>query len=181
MSDGWPKILSHKTSRISPWVEIIAREVAFSAGADPQLYHSVRTADYVIILAVTPDGRVPLVRQYRPAIASFTLELPAGLLDGEENAEGAAARELLEETGYPAQAIRSLGANASDSGRLSNRTHSFFAQVGERISDFMPEPGVETQLVTPAELARLVSDGSFGVQMHLGVLLQANLRGLIKL
>jgi ADP-ribose pyrophosphatase len=181
MIKGWPRIVSRESSKISPWVEIIARDVEFADGAPPETYHSVKTPDYVIVLAVTLDRRIPLVRQYRPAIECFTLELPAGMLDGAESAADTAARELLEETGYPAKTVTPLGTNASDSGRLSNRVHSFFIEAGEPDSMFKAESGIATQLVTPSELTNLVLDGSFGVEMQLGVLLRASLRGFIKL
>ena len=47
------------------------------------------------------------------------------------------ARELLEETGYPARAVHSLGTPAAAcTGRLSNRIHSFFVETGERVDGF---------------------------------------------
>ena len=76
-SNSWPRIVNRLTTEVSPWVDLVAREVEFSPGATFEVYHSVETFDYVIVLAVTPDGRIPLVRQYRPAVESFTLELPA--------------------------------------------------------------------------------------------------------
>ena len=59
----------------------------------------------------------------------------------DEDPAEACARELLEETGYPARAVHSLGAPASPcTGRLSNRIHSFFVETGERIADFSRSP-----------------------------------------
>ena len=55
------------------------------------------------VVPVMDDGRILMVRQYRPALERFTLELPAGKLDapGEDKCE-CAARGLEEETGYKA-------------------------------------------------------------------------------
>src|SRR5215212_2374580 len=108
MISDYPRILKRMTTTISPWVELIARDVVFSAESAPETYHSVRTPDYVVALAVTPDGRIPLVSQYRPALEAFTLELPAGLTDPGEDPAETASRELLEETGFPTRAIYSL-------------------------------------------------------------------------
>ena len=133
-------------------MNIIAREIEFSPSEPTQIYHAVDQSDYLAIVARTPDGRFPIVRQYRPALESFTWELPAGLAEpGEDLAEGC-RRELLEETGYPTRAIHALGTAAPCSGRLSNRIHSFFLETGERIADFMPEPGLTVELATPSEL-----------------------------
>ena len=96
MAEEWPKIRSRRTIPISQWMNVIAREVEFTAGAEPQVYHAVAQLDYLAIVALTPDGRIPIVRQYRPAIEAFTWELPAGLLERGEEPAAAAARELLE-------------------------------------------------------------------------------------
>lgn len=70
-----------------------------------------RNISAAVILAIH-DGEVILVEQYRVPIRSQCLELPAGLVgdDGEaEEAETAAIRELEEETGYRAEHIETLG------------------------------------------------------------------------
>jgi ADP-ribose pyrophosphatase len=181
MLDGWPKVKSRQSTRISPWVDIIAREVEFSPGAPAQTYHAVDQLDYLAIVARTPDGRFPIVRQYRPALEAFTWELPAGLAErGEDPAEGC-RRELLEETGYTTRAIFPLGTAAACTGRLSNRIHSFFLEAGEREEDFTPEEGLSVRLVTPSELSAMIMSGEFIQQMHLGALLLAQLRSFIVL
>ncbi len=53
------------------------------------------------VIPVMDDGRIIMVRQYRNAIDEYTLEIPAGGLDGaDEPTKVAAHRELEEETGY---------------------------------------------------------------------------------
>lgn len=180
MSDEWPKIRSRDIQRISPWVELVARAVEFSPG-ETEIYHAVRQQDYLAIVALTPSGHFPIVHQYRPALESFTWELPAGLAEpGEDIVEGC-RRELLEETGYPTRAIYPLGVAAPCSGRLSNRIHSFFVETGERVADFVPERGIGVKLVTADELVAMVKSGDFVSQLHLGSLLLAELRSFITL
>ena len=180
MPEEWPKIKSRHIQPISPWVELIAREVEFAPG-QTEIYHAVKQQDYLAIVALTPDGRFPIVRQYRPALESFTWELPAGLAEpGEDIAEGC-RRELHEETGYSTRALYSLGVAAPCSGRLSNRIHSFFVETGKRDAGFVPEPGISVQLVTAAELVEMIKSGQFVSQLHLGSLLLAELRSFITL
>jgi len=181
MSDGWPKIRSRQVTTVSPWMDIIAREVEFTPGATPEIYHAVGQLDYMAIVAVAPDGRFPLVWQYRPAIEAFTWELPAGLVEKAEDPADGCRRELLEETGLPARAVHPLGVNSACTGRLSNRVHSFFVETGEQGSDFEPEPGLTVDLVTPAELVRMIRVGEFVQQLHLGALMQAELAGFLTL
>lgn len=58
---------------------------------------------------VLPDGRILLIRQYRPAVDRETLELPAGAKDAKaENPALTAARELKEETGYASDDVTPL-------------------------------------------------------------------------
>jgi ADP-ribose pyrophosphatase len=181
MSDEWPKVRSRQTVTVSPWVAIIAREIEFSPGARPEIYHAVDQQDYLAIVARTPTGHFPIVRQYRPALESFTWELPAGLAEPNEDLADGCRRELLEETGYPTRAIHALGTAAPCSGRLSNRIRSFFLETAERIPDFVPEPGLTVRLVTTSELVGMIKSGEFVSQLHLGALLLAELRSFIVL
>ena len=83
----------------------------------------------VIIVAVTRENRLLLVEQYRAAIESKTIEMPAGLVgdlaeSAGEHAVEAARRELLEETGYEAKCFEFLMAGPSSSG-MSNEIIAF--------------------------------------------------------
>lgn len=57
----------------------------------------------VVVLPVLPDRRILMIRQYRHATRQFLWELVAGRIDAGENPRKAAARELIEETGYRAK------------------------------------------------------------------------------
>src|ERR1700694_3013442 len=128
----FPRIKSKRTIPISPWMKIVEREVEFTAGATPELYHAVGQQDYIAMVARTPNGKIPIVRQYRPALERFTWELPAGLVEKGEDAADSCRRELLEETGFPAKAVHALGTYAPCTGRLSNQMHSFFVETDAR-------------------------------------------------
>lgn len=181
MSETWPKIRSQQVVPVSPWVELVAREIEFSPGSPTDTYHAVKQQDYLAIVALTPTGHFPIVRQYRPAVEAFTWELPAGLAEPDEEYAVGCRRELLEETGYLTRAIHPLGTAFPCSGRLSNRIHSFFLETAERITDFVPEPGVTVKLVTAAELVGMIKSGEFVSQLHLGALLLAELQSFIVL
>jgi ADP-ribose pyrophosphatase len=63
------------------------------------------------ILAITKERKMVLVEQYREPVQKFCIEIPAGLIGDHENEslEDGAKRELLEETGYTAGAIKAIG------------------------------------------------------------------------
>lgn len=84
----------------------------------------------VSIAAVTDDSRIVLVEQYRPPIDAPSIELPAGLAGDvlgheDEPLQNAAARELLEETGYEAAEWRHLFDGTASAG-ISNEVLTFF-------------------------------------------------------
>ncbi|MCG8462157.1 MAG: NUDIX hydrolase [Holophagales bacterium] len=63
-------------------------------------YRILRTADWVNVVALTPERQVILIEQYRHGIDAATLEIPGGMVDPGEDPADAASRELREETGY---------------------------------------------------------------------------------
>jgi ADP-ribose pyrophosphatase len=82
----------------------------------------------VLVVAVTPEGKLLLVEEYRPPVGARVVSLPAGLVGddgGGEDARTAAARELREETGFEAAALEFLGEGPSSPG-LASETVSFY-------------------------------------------------------
>jgi ADP-ribose pyrophosphatase len=109
---------------------IVSRDVQFSPGADAETYYAIEQPSYVTAVALTPEGRILLVRQYRPAIERFSLELPGGLVDeNEDDPVSAMVRELLEETGYSTETIDPIGNAATCSSRISNSMYSYFLRT----------------------------------------------------
>jgi ADP-ribose pyrophosphatase len=63
----------------------------------------------VNVLALTPDHRLVLVRQFRFGIDGFSLEIPGGVMEAGEDPLEAGLRELREETGFAGGVARLLG------------------------------------------------------------------------
>jgi len=68
------------------------------------------------IVPFTDNGEVILIRQFRPPLNGFVIELPAGLVDPGESFEQAVRRELIEETGYEAGDVQFLTEGPMSSG-----------------------------------------------------------------
>lgn len=85
-----------------------------------------------VIVAVTPQGELLLVEQFRLPVMRPVIELPAGLVGDQAAKESlleAAQRELLEETGYRAAHLEELAAGPTTAG-LSNEVTTFCRAEG---------------------------------------------------
>jgi ADP-ribose pyrophosphatase len=161
----------------TPWFEILAKTMK----PDEAPYYSLRLPDYSAIVAITGDQQIVAVRQYRPAVERYTIELPSGLVDPGESPAEAASRELLEETGYQAGEVEVLGSMEPDTGRLGNQIWSCVATGVRRVPGRDPEDGIEVLTYSPAELSRATASGEFRHALHVAVLMMAVLRGKLKL
>jgi ADP-ribose pyrophosphatase len=68
----------------------------------------VRHPPSVVLMPVHDDGRITLIRQYRPTVGRELWELPAGSVDQGETPEQAAARECEEEIGLVPQTVERI-------------------------------------------------------------------------
>lgn len=123
----------------------------------------IETGDWVNIVAVTPDERVVVVYQYRFGLGAVSTEIPGGLVDPGEEHHDAAARELLEETGYTTNDWHYLGAVAPNPAFLTNRCHQWLARNVQQTAAPGNEAGedIVVAVLTPAELAAEIRSGRF--------------------
>lgn len=175
------EILGRRTEYECPWLAVEAKEVRLG-DEDQATYYSVRTYDYMAVLALTDAGQIPLVRQFRPAIEVRSLELPAGLVEPGESPDDAVRRELFEETGCEAGTIELLGRLDLDSGRMQTTQWAFFAPNVRVVTDRPSgeEVDLEVVFVSPDELYALARAGDFRMAAHLAVLAAAFVRGLLR-
>jgi ADP-ribose pyrophosphatase len=172
-----PTITDRSVAFSTPWFDVLAKHV----DGDPSPHYTVKPPDYVTVLATDADGRFLLVKQYRPVIEGFTIELPSGLVDPGETPDSTARRELIEETGHRAERLEALGALFPDVGRLGNRMHGFIARDVTPIPGAAIESGIELLRWTPAEFAAGLADLKVTHALNLAVILLAVLRGQLTL
>ena len=106
----------------------------------------VEHADAVAVAAVDVAGEVTLVRQFREAVRASLLELPAGLVEGGEDALTAARRELAEETGLHGGEWRELGRIYTSPGFTRERI-TLFAATGVERGEPRPDGDEAVELV----------------------------------
>jgi len=165
-----PKIISDKVIIRSPWIRIIERHVDFGGASAEQIYHCVDQSDYVTIIPVDKSGHTVLVRQFRPAVAAYTWEFPAGTLEKDESPTASAGRELIEEIGLSPCIVHHLGSFAADTGRHSNRIHNFLAEIDSPQPTLKPEANMQARWISFAEVFAMIRDGSFPSQLQIATL-----------
>lgn len=106
----------------------------------------VRHPGAAVLLAVTSERRIVLVRQYRYAANEMMLEVPAGTIDPGETPETTAQRELIEETGYRAGRLEKIAEFYPSPGILSELMHLYLASELEK-GEAAPEADESLELV----------------------------------
>ncbi len=137
----------HNVGVVMPDGRVVPRDLVHFHGA-------------AVVLPVLADGSIVLIRNYRFAVDEHLLELPAGMLDGEEAPEAGARRELAEETGYTAGRVEKLGAFFTGPGCTDENMHAFLAtelSPGPQRLEHYEEIRVEVH--SADEVRRMVADG----------------------
>jgi ADP-ribose pyrophosphatase len=101
---------------------------------------SVEAPDWVTIIPEfedpgTGEASFLIVRQYRHGTEKVGLEFPAGAIDPGEKPADAAARELLEETGFSASELREIGSVSPNPAFMTNKAYTFLARGLQKIAD----------------------------------------------
>jgi ADP-ribose pyrophosphatase len=138
---------------------------------------AVRYRDVAAVLPLLPDGRVVLLRQYRPLVGAWLWEIPAGTLEAGETPEAGGRRELAEEAGYAAGRLEPLGQAWADPGLTDERIHLFLARDLVPVPP-APEPDEHLEVVAlpRAEVDRMADAGEILDAGTLLALLRLRLR-----
>ena len=114
------------------------------------------TRDWVQVVAVTPEGQILIVRQFRQGTRQETIELPGGVVEPGQTPMEAACRELKEETGYEAEKWTSLASFRPNPAIQTNTTHLILAENVRLVgpTNFDENEDLETEKI-PMETLRL--------------------------
>jgi ADP-ribose pyrophosphatase len=108
----------------------------------------VRAPDWVNVIALTPDGRLVLVRQFRFGTDAFSLEIPGGVMEAGEDPVAAGLRELREETGFTGARARLLGSVNPNPAIQSNRCHLVLVEDAARTAALEWDENEEIEVTT---------------------------------
>jgi ADP-ribose pyrophosphatase len=104
--------------------------------------------DWVNVIALTPDGHLVLVRQFRYGIDEFSLEIPGGVIEAGEDPVVAGLRELREETGYTGAPAKLLGHVHPNPAIQSNRCHFVFVEAAVKSHELAWDMDEEIHVTT---------------------------------
>jgi ADP-ribose pyrophosphatase len=128
----------------------------------PYNYYTLMTRPAsVIIIATTPEGKFVLNQEYRHPVAKILLCFPGGFIDEGEEVLKAAERELMEETGYQAEAYQVIGSAYPYPGISSQKI--YYIHCINAVFKSPPQPEAseifQVNLISFNELNKEISNG----------------------
>ncbi len=140
----------------------------------------VENPDWVNVIALTKDEQVVLIEQFRHGTEEIILEIPGGMIDAGEEPIIAAARELVEETGFAAREIIPIGKSRPNPAIQNNWIHHFLALDCEKTKDtaFDEHESIVTKLATLEEVEQLIESGEITHSLVLAAFYKFKLKNL---
>ncbi|MDE6491078.1 MAG: NUDIX hydrolase [Muribaculaceae bacterium] len=143
-----------------PWLTVRRDHVRLPTGTEIPDYYVLEYPTWVNITAITPEGQMLLVRQYRHGLQWTGYELCAGVVDPGETPIEAARRELLEETGYAGGQWTELTVLSPNPTSCTNLCHCFVAEGVTKVAEPSQEAteDITSHLFSPAEVMEMLCD-----------------------
>jgi ADP-ribose pyrophosphatase len=117
--------------------------------------------DYSTIVPFISKDEILIIRNYRHLVDSIQIEVPSGYIDGGETPKEAAIRELMEETGYAAKDVISIGHYTLDYTMFEQKGHLFVAYdiVKEGLQSLGIMEKIDIEIITIKEIKQLLFEG----------------------
>jgi len=145
------KILESEYLVNNKWISLKKEKCHLPNGTIIDDYYIAEKNDSIMIFAVTKDNKILMVSQYKHGAQEVVLELPAGYIDKDETPEQTATRELLEETGYKANALHNIGRIIYDPTNTRGTGYLFFTKDVVKVADPTPD---KTEDITVIEVTK---------------------------
>lgn len=118
--------------------------------------------DWINVIPVTAQGKIVLIHQFRHGTGQVTIEIPGGIVDIEDGDPAVAARrELMEETGYEAEAVIHIGSVEPNPAFLNNKCHTYLALNARWVQapQFDGAEDIAVEEVDLADISEMTADG----------------------
>src|ERR1700754_2782529 len=130
----WKLLSSHYIHK-GPWATLRIDKCEMTDGRIIDDYYVLEYSNWVNAVAITENNKVLMVRQYRHAAGIISLEIPAGVIDGNESPVEGLRRELLEETGYQFDDFELLCTVYGNPSTANNQTFCYLARGGKKVQE----------------------------------------------
>lgn len=163
---------------IKPWNKISSRSLGdfkiFNVRTDRKVsprtnaehdFFVIDCANWVNVIALTPDQKIVMVEQYRHGSNTVELEIPGGMIDKKDASPVAAGtRELREETGYEGRNARILGEIFPNPAIMNNTCYTVLVENCTLVHPVEFDSGEDliTRQVPVADLPQLVAEKKIG-------------------
>jgi len=162
--------LSSRVAYRTRWLRVEEHKLRLRVAGAAITYSYIVAPRSVSVIAVLPDGRILLVRQYRYPTRGWNYELPGGGA-GRDSLPRAARKELEQETGYRASRLRKLGDYVVYCGLSSEVCHVFLATgLCPGRQQLEETEHITVHAVTYAQLDAMIARGRFRDGMGLASL-----------
>ena len=161
MSKNYWKRLSTETLLKHPRITIVEDDVLLPTGTRTKYVRFEGLNDYVTVIAIH-DNKIAMIREYSYPHNEWLYQFPEGVIDTGESPEEGASRELLEETGFPAEHIKKIGVNYDQHRRNTTVDHIFIAtgiNEGIKAAGDEEEHGTQTHWFTLEEVKGMLRNG----------------------
>ena len=142
-------------------------------------FYVIESVSWVNVIAVTPDGQLVLVEQYRHGSDTVELEIPGGVMDpGETDPVATGLRELREETGYTGERARVIGKVWANPAIQNNACFTILVENCQLAHQTALDHSEDilTRLVPASEIAQFVREGRIRHSLVVAALLYYDLQ-----
>ncbi len=163
------KVLESEYLFKEPWLTVRKEKCELPNGRIMKAYYTLEYPTWASAFALTEEGKVIIVTQYRHGLNVISTELPGGVVDQGETPLQAIGRELKEETGYEFSSFESLGIISANPATTNNYMHMFIAQGGRKVAEQSLDETeeVEVHLYSIDEIKKLVHDKKIIQALHI--------------
>jgi ADP-ribose pyrophosphatase len=161
MIKPWKTIESKPAGDFRIFTVRMDRKVSPRTGQEHDFY-VIDCANWVNVVATTPDNQLVMIEQYRHGSNSVELEIPGGMIDAADASPAlAGARELREETGYEGEEPRIIGSILPNPAFMSNTCYTLFVKNCrlKHPLEWDHAEDIVTRLVPLADIPRMLAAG----------------------
>jgi ADP-ribose pyrophosphatase len=169
--EKWQK-LSTKYVVKEKWATLRVDTCRLPNGVVKDDYYVLEYPDWANAFAITKENKVIMVRQYRHAADIVSLEVPGGVIDGDEGSEAGIKRELLEETGYTFETLELIATMYPNPATSTNRCFTYFLTGGVKThAQHLDEHEIlNVEEYTVEEIKQLLKDNKIDQSLHISAL-----------